>query len=102
MSPVRARTTVTTLCLAASLSACGGAAQRAGQPGVQPVGNAAVAVPFAGSATTAPNPADVEFMSGMIPHHAQAVLIAGWAATHTTSPDVGVLAQRIVVGQRDE
>jgi uncharacterized protein (DUF305 family) len=30
------------------------------------------------------------------------VLIAGWAATHTTRRDVRVLAERIVVGQRDE
>ena len=46
--------------------------------------------------------ADVEFMSGMIPHHAQAVLIAGWAQSHGARPDVLVLCQRIVVGQRDE
>lgn len=49
-----------------------------------------------------PNAADVQFMSGMIPHHAQAVLIAGWAMTHTTRRDVQVLAERIVVAQRDE
>jgi uncharacterized protein (DUF305 family) len=46
--------------------------------------------------------ADVDFMSGMIPHHAQAVLIAGWAASHGARPDVRVLCERIVVGQRDE
>jgi uncharacterized protein (DUF305 family) len=46
--------------------------------------------------------ADVEFMSGMIPHHAQAVLIAGWAASHGARPDVRVLCERIAVGQRDE
>jgi uncharacterized protein (DUF305 family) len=46
--------------------------------------------------------ADVHFMSGMIPHHAQAVLIAGWAATHGARSDVRILAERIVVGQRDE
>ena len=46
--------------------------------------------------------ADVEFMSGMIPHHAQAVLIAGWAPTHGSRADVKVLCERIVVGQRDE
>src|SRR5262245_34582796 len=46
--------------------------------------------------------ADIEFMSGMIPHHAQAVLIAGWAGSHGARPDVRVLCERIVVGQRDE
>ena len=46
--------------------------------------------------------ADVEFMAGMIPHHAQAVLIAGWAASHGARPDVRVLCERMVVAQRDE
>jgi uncharacterized protein (DUF305 family) len=45
---------------------------------------------------------DVEFMSGMIPHHAQAVLISGWAASHGASPEVATLCERIVVAQRDE
>lgn len=62
--------------------------------------------PTAVRAATAPvrqiSEADVEFMSGMIPHHAQAVLIAGWAESHGARRDVLVLAQRIVVGQRDE
>ena len=48
------------------------------------------------------NPADVHFMSGMIPHHAQAVLIAGWAESHGARPDIVRLCERIVVGQRDE
>jgi len=46
--------------------------------------------------------ADVEFMSGMIPHHAQAVIMAGWAPSHGARHDVAVLCERIVVGQRDE
>jgi len=46
--------------------------------------------------------ADIEFMSGMIPHHAQAVVMAGWAKSHGARPDVAVLCERIVVGQRDE
>ena len=46
--------------------------------------------------------ADVDFMSGMIPHHAQAVIMAGWAPTHGARKDVAVLCERIVVGQRDE
>ncbi len=46
--------------------------------------------------------ADVHFMSGMIGHHAQAVLIAGWAPTHGAGPSVRGLCERIVVAQRDE
>jgi uncharacterized protein (DUF305 family) len=46
--------------------------------------------------------ADVDFMSGMIPHHAQAVIMAGWAPTHGARQDVAILCERIVVGQRDE
>jgi len=45
---------------------------------------------------------DVEFMSGMIYHHAQAVMIAGWAPSHGASQSVQALCERIVVGQRDE
>lgn len=43
-------------------------------------------------------------MDGMITHHAQAVLIGGWAvdATHSASPQVRVLSERIVVAQTDE
>jgi uncharacterized protein (DUF305 family) len=46
--------------------------------------------------------ADVDFMAGMIPHHAQAVIMAGWAPTHGARKDVAVLCERIVVAQRDE
>jgi len=46
--------------------------------------------------------ADVEFMSGMIPHHAQAVIMAGWAPSHGARSDVAILCERIVVAQRDE
>jgi uncharacterized protein (DUF305 family) len=46
--------------------------------------------------------ADIDFMAGMIPHHAQAVLIAGWAASHGARPDVRILCERMVVAQRDE
>jgi uncharacterized protein (DUF305 family) len=48
------------------------------------------------------NSADLEFMSGMIHHHAQAVLIASWAPTHEASNSVRVLAERIAVAQQDE
>src|SRR5207249_2894629 len=46
--------------------------------------------------------ADVRFMAGMIGHHAQAVLMAGWAPSHGASQALRALCERIVVGQRDE
>jgi uncharacterized protein (DUF305 family) len=46
--------------------------------------------------------ADVDFMTGMIPHHAQAVIMAGWAPSHGARKDVAILCERIVVGQTDE
>src|ERR1044072_2229017 len=46
--------------------------------------------------------ADIEFMPGMIPHHAQAVIMAGWAPSHGARSDVAILCERIVVGQTDE
>jgi uncharacterized protein (DUF305 family) len=46
--------------------------------------------------------ADVRFMQGMIHHHAQAVVMAGWAPSHASSEAVKILAGRIDVGQRDE
>jgi uncharacterized protein (DUF305 family) len=47
-------------------------------------------------------PADVHFMQGMIAHHSQAVVMAGWAASHGARPDVLRLCDRINVSQRDE
>ena len=46
--------------------------------------------------------ADIDFMSGMIGHHAQAVQMAGWAPSHGAGTSVKILCERIVVGQRDE
>lgn len=45
---------------------------------------------------------DAKFMTGMIGHHSQAVLISGWAPTHGASPSIIRLTERIVVGQQDE
>jgi uncharacterized protein (DUF305 family) len=48
------------------------------------------------------NAADVAFMTGMIPHHAQAVRLCAWAPTHGASAEVRLLCERILVSQRDE
>jgi uncharacterized protein (DUF305 family) len=63
---------------------------------------AAATLPGADGTRYPRSEADVHFMSGMIPHHAQAVLIAGWAPTHGASEPIRILCERIVVGQRDE
>jgi uncharacterized protein (DUF305 family) len=46
--------------------------------------------------------ADVNFMTGMIGHHAQALKIAAWAPSHGASPTIQTLAARIIVSQTDE
>jgi len=83
-------TNVVFLLLAVAVAACAGAPKRglhATPPGLG-------RLPY--------TDADVDFMSGMIPHHAQAVIIAGWAPSHGARTDVAILCERIVVAQRDE
>jgi uncharacterized protein (DUF305 family) len=46
--------------------------------------------------------ADIHFMSGMISHHAQAIKMAKWSASHGASPALIRLSERIVTGQTDE
>ncbi|HXD49526.1 MAG TPA: DUF305 domain-containing protein [Gemmatimonadaceae bacterium] len=46
--------------------------------------------------------ADIAFMTGMIAHHAQAVVMARWAPTHGASDDVRTLCARIINAQQDE
>lgn len=46
--------------------------------------------------------ADVEFMQGMIGHHAQALEMTGLVAGRAASPGVRLLAERIQVSQKDE
>jgi uncharacterized protein (DUF305 family) len=48
------------------------------------------------------SPADVGFMTGMIAHHAQALVMAGWAPTHDASQPLEVLCARIINAQQDE
>jgi len=89
-----------TFALAATM-ACGGT-QSAATPAAANRGAVASAAGTAGAKPAGPNEADVYFMTGMIPHHAQAVVMAGWAPSHGARSDVAILCERIVVGQRDE
>jgi uncharacterized protein (DUF305 family) len=82
--------------LSLMLAACSGAARE--NPKAQPE-------PASSKAGTGRYPytqADVDFMSHMIDHHAQALVMSGWARTHGASPAVRRLADRIINGQQDE
>jgi uncharacterized protein (DUF305 family) len=46
--------------------------------------------------------ADIEFMTGMISHHAQAVKMAGWAESHGASRGLQIFCGRIATGQTAE
>jgi uncharacterized protein (DUF305 family) len=74
--------------------------------GTWPTGAAAQSTPAQAAGSTAGQSyytaADVAFMTGMIGHHAQAVLIAGWAPSHGASRSLRAMCERIVVGQQDE
>jgi uncharacterized protein (DUF305 family) len=96
MTPMRFATHATILVFLVSQAAC--------SAGTRNVSGGVAAARLAGQVapTRVINEADVEFMSGMIPHHAQAVLIAAWAASHGARRDVVALCERIVVGQTDE
>lgn len=46
--------------------------------------------------------ADIDFMGGMIGHHAQAIVMSRWAPSHGASPSVLTLSERIINAQQDE
>ncbi|HEV8356656.1 MAG TPA: DUF305 domain-containing protein [Gemmatimonadales bacterium] len=93
--------------LAAGTLACGsatrgpvGTAPQPGSPG--PVLLSGVAKASADSARYPYTEADIRFMSGMIAHHAQAIVMAGWAPSHGAGPSVRTLCERIINAQTDE
>ena len=61
-----------------------------------------VAVARADSARHPYTEADIRFMSGMIHHHAQALVMARWAPSHGASAAVQTLAGRIINAQTDD
>jgi len=46
--------------------------------------------------------ADVDFMTGMIGHHAQALVMSGYAPQNGASGQIRILAARIINAQKDE
>ncbi len=70
--------------------------------GQAPPDPSAIARARADSARLPYTTADVQFMQGMIHHHAQAIVMARWAPSHGASPSVQTLAARIINSQQDE
>ncbi len=64
--------------------------------------DAAMAKARADSARYPYTAADIHFMSGMIAHHSQAIVMSKWAPSHGASPSVLTLTQRIINAQQDE
>lgn len=87
--------------LLATALAAGASAQPAVQPGAPGQPSRAVA-PGATAARAPVTAADVAFVRGMIPHHAQALEMTALAPSRTTRADVLTMAGRIEVAQADE
>ena len=104
LSPIR----WTPAAVAAALAlACGSTHRQeaAVSPQPRPAGQADIAAIAKAKADSARYPyteADVNFMSGMITHHAQAIVMSGWAPSHGAGASVGRLAERIINAQQDE
>lgn len=102
---------ITTALLALAVAACQSskpmsgatAAQPQPTPGAEAGGDAAAAAKAQADSARYPyTAADVHFMSGMIGHHAQAIVMSRWAPSHDASPSVQTLAARIINAQQDE
>lgn len=81
------------------IAACGGAS-RSSTSAMGPA--AAIERARADSLRYPYTKADIDFMSGMISHHAQAIVMAQWAPTHGASPALIRLSERIINAQNDE
>jgi uncharacterized protein (DUF305 family) len=94
------RTTAAVLVAIAAVAACSHATQAPGNGAMKFESPAEQA--RADGGIPAFTEADVHFMTGMIAHHSQAVLMAGWAKSHGASDGLQRLCERIAVGQTDE
>jgi uncharacterized protein (DUF305 family) len=91
--------------LSLAAAACASATSGAAQTTVQSSGHAEPAAIVQARADSVRHPytaADIHFMSSMIGHHAQAIVMSKWAPTHGASASVQTLAARIINAQQDE
>jgi len=95
----------TTLTAFLALPVCAQQSDRTAPVIVQPgaPGQPTRTLPATTRATLPPlSPADVQFMQGMIMHHAQAVEMTALIESHTTNKDLRLLGARISHSQSDE
>lgn len=101
-----ARPFVSLLAVAGLIWGCGGTPQHTVRTSPEPAAtqgeNAAVAKAKADSARLPYTAADIRFMTDMIGHHAQALVMAGWAPSHGAGSSVQILSERIINAQQDE
>jgi uncharacterized protein (DUF305 family) len=98
---------LTAALVALALTACAGSnrSETGVSPEPAPAGQEDMAARAKARADSARYPhteADTRFMSHMIGHHAQAIVMSGWAPTHGANPAVRRLAERIINAQQDE
>ena len=93
-----------------SVTACGGTAGAGGAvqapgPSPEPVSTEEFDALYRAriaNARAAFTEADVQFMTGMIVHHAQALVMSAWAPTNGANSRIRTLAARITNSQQDE
>jgi uncharacterized protein (DUF305 family) len=106
MRPSHTPQVFATFVVALVVFACAGASRSPAQTSATivhaQVDSAAVAQARADSVRRPYTAADVNFMSSMIGHHAQAIIMAKMAPTHGASAAVQRLADRIINSQQDE
>jgi uncharacterized protein (DUF305 family) len=88
------RTALTISCALGALVAPHRASAQAPASGVEQARRDSVRRPYTA--------ADIEFMTGMIGHHAQAVKMASWAVSHDASRSLQIFCGRIALGQTAE
>ena len=89
-----------------AVAGCSGAAGNSGETAPEPTAeDAAFEALYQArqdSAMMLVDPADVHFMSGMIGHHGQALVMSALAPTNGAGPSIQILTSRIINSQKDE
>ncbi len=105
MRALSTRRTITSLLAAAAVTACGGGSGGETTPSPDAGSTAELEAIYRARTDSARmrfTEADVRFMTGMIGHHGQALVMSDLAPSHGASPSLQTLAARIINAQKDE